>query len=150
MNTSSLFVTYLQLGSKYVPYNNSSFKENRKKNFIVALSSFLSFNIFLYTQKTSGHLWCSDVFRVCRYRPVSDINPFVPSAPFLYPLKTSEKRKVFWCFQGVEKGYIGKKWVKWANINNNDLLLSGWIQTRAPNLLVWETVQFLRTSKNDF
>ena len=29
-----------------------------------------------------------------------------PNAPFLYPLKTSENRNVFWCFQGVKKGYI--------------------------------------------
>ena len=42
----------------------------------------------------------------------SDINPFVPNAPFLYHLKTLEKRKVFWCFLGVEKGCIGNKWVK--------------------------------------
>ena len=34
-----------------------------------------------------------------------------PMHPFLYPLKISENRKVFWCFQGVEKGCIGKKWV---------------------------------------
>ena len=27
-------------------------------------------------------------------------------------LKTSENRKVFWCFQGVEKGCIGNEWVK--------------------------------------
>ena len=33
------------------------------------------------------------------------VNPFVPNAPFLYPLKTSENRK------GVEKGCIGNKWV---------------------------------------
>ena len=26
-----------------------------------------------------------------------------PNAPILYTLKTSEERKVFWCFQGVEK-----------------------------------------------
>ena len=39
------------------------------------------------------------------------INPLVPNAAFLYPLKASENRKVF-CFQGVEKGCIGKKWVK--------------------------------------
>ena len=32
------------------------------------------------------------------------LNPFVHNAPFLYPLKTSENLKVFWCFQGVEKG----------------------------------------------
>ena len=41
-------------------------------------------------------------------------NPFVPNASFLYPLKTSENRNVFWCFQGVEKGCIGNEWVKWA------------------------------------
>ena len=39
------------------------------------------------------------------------LNPFVPNAPFLYPLKTSESHKVFWCFQGVEKGCIGKEGV---------------------------------------
>ena len=37
----------------------------------------------------------------------SAINPFVSYAPFLYPLKTSENLTVF-CFQGVEKRYIGK------------------------------------------
>ena len=31
---------------------------------------------------------------------------------FLYPLKISENFTEFWCFQGVEKGYIGNKWVK--------------------------------------
>ena len=39
------------------------------------------------------------------------VNPFVVNAPFLYPLKTSENRKVF-CFQRVEKGFIGNEWVK--------------------------------------
>ena len=38
-------------------------------------------------------------------------NPFVPNAPFLYPLKISENRKVLRCFQGVEKRCIGKKWL---------------------------------------
>ena len=40
------------------------------------------------------------------------VNPFFPSAPFLYPLKTSEKLKILWCFQGVENGCIGNEWVK--------------------------------------
>ena len=39
------------------------------------------------------------------------INPFVPNAPFLYYVKTSENLTVF-CFQGVEKGCIGNEWVK--------------------------------------
>ena len=43
-------------------------------------------------------------------------NLFVPNASFLYPLKTSENLKVFWCFQGVEKGCIRNKWVNfWEN-----------------------------------
>ena len=48
-------------------------------------------------------------------------NPFAPNAPFLYPLKTSENRKVFWCFQGVEKGCI---WDEWANKYNAIKLLN--------------------------
>ena len=39
------------------------------------------------------------------------LSPFVPNATFLYPLKTSENRKVFWYFQGVEKECIGNEWV---------------------------------------
>ena len=37
--------------------------------------------------------------------------PFIPNAPILYSLKASEIFTVFWCFQGVEKGCIGNKWV---------------------------------------
>ena len=40
------------------------------------------------------------------------INPFVPNAPFLYPLRTSENLMVLRCFQRVEKGCIGNKWAK--------------------------------------
>ena len=39
-------------------------------------------------------------------------NPFVRNAPFLYPLKISENRKVFWCLQRIEKGCLCNKWVK--------------------------------------
>ena len=39
------------------------------------------------------------------------INQFVPNAPFQYPLRISENLQVFCCFQGVEKRYIGNKWV---------------------------------------
>ena len=39
------------------------------------------------------------------------LKPFVLNAPFRYPLKTSEKLTVFWCFQEVEKGCIGNNWV---------------------------------------
>ena len=40
------------------------------------------------------------------------IKSFVPNAPFLYSLKTSENLRVFWRFQGVEEGCIGNEWVK--------------------------------------
>ena len=40
-----------------------------------------------------------------------EFNPFVLNASFLYPLKTSENRKVFWCFEWVEKGWIGNEWI---------------------------------------
>ena len=39
------------------------------------------------------------------------VNPFAPNAPFIYALETSEKVKVFWRFQGVEKACIGNEWV---------------------------------------
>ena len=46
--------------------------------------------------------------------------PFVPNAPFLYPLKTSENFKIFWCFQGVEKGFIGSRWVTSIDVKQRD------------------------------
>ena len=39
----------------------------------------------------------------------STMNPFVSNTLFLYLLKASENRKDFWCFQEVEKGYIGNE-----------------------------------------
>ena len=35
------------------------------------------------------------------------LDQFVPNAPFLYPLRTSENCKAIWYFQGLEKGCIG-------------------------------------------
>ena len=46
-----------------------------------------------------------------KYIATLKFNPFVPSSPFFCPLKTSKNVTVFWCFQGVEKGCIGNKWV---------------------------------------
>ena len=40
------------------------------------------------------------------------IKLFVPTASFLYPLKTSENLMVFWSSEGVENGCIGNEWVK--------------------------------------
>ena len=47
----------------------------------------------------------------------SRINPFVPNALFLYPLKTPENRK------GVENWCIGNEWVKrvWVSRSNDNV-----------------------------
>ena len=40
------------------------------------------------------------------------INPFFVIGLFLYPLQTSRRSEVLWCFQGVEKETSGMKWLK--------------------------------------
>ena len=42
-----------------------------------------------------------------------DLTHSLPMHPFSTPLslKTSQNRKVFWCFPGVEKKCIGNEWV---------------------------------------
>ena len=42
------------------------------------------------------------------------LNPFVTNALIPYPLKISENRKIFWCFQGEERACIGNKSVKFV------------------------------------
>ena len=63
-------------------------------------------------------------------------NPFVPSAPFLNPQRTSENRKDFLCFQGAEKGCIGNESV---NFIFRNLLFVFQITTSKVNL---EHIQF--------
>ena len=46
-----------------------------------------------------------------RFHQLNYSNPYVSNAPSLYPLKTPENLGVFWCFQGVEKGCSGNKWI---------------------------------------
>ena len=60
---------------------------------------------------------------------------FVPNAPFLYPLKTSENLTVFWCFQGIEKGYVGNEWVN--NVFSRMIILMTTLLTR-----YWEVNKF--------
>ena len=60
-------------------------------------------SLFSLCVKFSTHQWFLENFGLFAF------NPFVLSAPVLYPLKTSE---TFWYFQGVEKWCIGNKWVK--------------------------------------
>ena len=56
-------------------------------------------------------------FQMTHYRSsFLNISSLVPSAPFLYPLKTSENLTVF-CFRGVEKRCIGNEWVKTGRLS---------------------------------
>ena len=47
---------------------------------------------------------------------IHTLTHFFPNATFLYHLKTSENVKVFWCFQGVEKGCNGNEWIDFGSI----------------------------------
>ena len=72
------------------------------------------------------------------------INSFVPNAPVLYPLKTSENRKVFSCFRGVEKGCIGNKLVEIVLIASTILFwkeaFQHWRGLKYQHFLQWQTV----------
>ena len=84
------------------------FKVNNKNTRTISPTShwtYISYIFLLFLLLT----WSKQMFAVFKRKV---LNPFVPNAPFLYSLKTSEKRKVFWCFEKVEKGCIGSKWVK--------------------------------------
>ena len=84
------------------------FKVNNKNTRTISPTShwtYISYIFLLFLLLT----WSKQMFAVFKRKV---LNPFVPNAPFLYSLKTSEKRKVFWCFERVEKGCIGSKWVK--------------------------------------
>ena len=64
---------------------------------------YLSMMMLICIKQLLSNIWSS----------VSEkVNPFVPNAPFLYPLKISENLTVFWCFQRVEIGCIGNEWIK--------------------------------------
>ena len=53
-----------------------------------------------------------NIFIVKINEGTSKINPYVPNVSFLYFQKTLENLNVLWKFYGVEKGYIGNKWIK--------------------------------------
>ena len=63
-------------------------------------------------------------YQVRTWIGVFPIKSFVPNAPFLCFLKTSENLTVF-CFQGAKKGCIGNRWVK--HILIADTRLESWL-----------------------
>ena len=106
--------------SKRVLQENKASQIFRKMK-IVFLST--KYRIRLWIRLKPG-LIQSRMFKIRRL----NINPFVPNAPFLYPLKTSENLKIFWCFKEVEKGYTGYEWVRppWSielNFSENKIYL---------------------------
>ena len=74
--------------------------------------------LVLHKKRESLRLW---ELKNLWAKSMENLNTFVPNAPFLYPLKTSENLTVFWCFQGVEKECIGNKWVKQELISDRKI-----------------------------
>ena len=73
------------------------------KSFIVrSVRNLSNYEIFLkLSEKYCFQQMCTrDVQDVIWISSTNLFNPFIPNALFLYPLKTSENGKVFWCFQG--------------------------------------------------
>ena len=64
---------------------------------------------------------------------VRSFNPFVPNAPFLYPLKT--------CFQVVERGCIGNKWVKL--FRKLFLFTKSWITPRTMLMVLESSIVYI-------
>ena len=69
----------------------------------------------------SSCAWMSDGFAES-FTNGRAFNPFQSSVALLYPLKTSENLKVFWCFQGVKQCNTGLKWVNlwYLSVNGSE------------------------------
>ena len=81
------------------------------------------------------------------------INQFDPNAPFLYPLKTSENVAVFRCFQRVEEGCIGNKWVKQtSNIHIKSRTLDTYIfgTFNSRRVKTWRRIYRVSKQNEDF
>ena len=74
-----------------------------------------------------------------KIQQVLPLNRFVPNAPYLYPMKTSENPTVFWCFQRIEKMCIGNEWVKWAGTSLFKLSLRSDFKTIWKSTSEWPT-----------
>ena len=101
----------------------------------------VKFHIIQYLSKYPENittLVVCDVFRGYIYGPVSDVNPFVPDPPFPYPLKYQKTLRFPDAFREWKKGASGTNELNGLIQHSSDPLLSGQIQTRVPNLLVWK------------
>ena len=72
------------------------------------------------------------IFHGISYYSFNCFNPVQSSVVLLYPLKTSENPKVFWCFQGL------KQWntrLKWVNLFQGVNKSSHWLKHRFTDVL---------------
>ena len=94
----------------------------------------INFNIVVSFKRENYKFWQETI--ALRRRSETSFCWFVPNAPFLYPLNTSENRKVFWCFQGVEKECSGNKWVNRALFAMKVSMLTTYVL----NFLQWKII----------
>ena len=115
------FVNLLRTGFKKPGEKFLEFMEFFRYLLLESTESYLVQNRHLFTARSAVHVF-SNCYLISETLSVKCdifllINAFVPSAPFLYRLKTSENRKVFWWFQLIEKGCFGNKWVRNTSIS---------------------------------
>ena len=81
---------------------------HKKINFLLTVIHWLGFD---FEGHVLRHLHFNQKKPILALQNQSDkvTNPFVPNAPFLYPMKKSETVTVSLCFQEVMKGFIGNK-----------------------------------------
>ena len=101
------------------PSLSNLYQRTRKVNWIFT-KGFLLMQIQNEKKKGLKRFFFGEILLFYAY-----VNTFAPNVPFLYPLKTLENHTIFWCFQGVQKGCIGNKWVKaWFCNNNYPIILN--------------------------
>ena len=92
------------------------FKANENVNDVALVFLLFTLNIFY----TFSSVYIVDFERVnvswtgnqfSRFSSVMTFNPFLTNVPKLYPLKTPENQKVFWCFGRYEMGTLEQRWV---------------------------------------
>ena len=117
---SALIITVVNTGSVFLSFHDNNslmFICAEVTRFMVSQDNWMPWGLFT----SVNWLICYNHWHILTHlfpnHPFStfsvDIhNSFSNNVPLLFPLKTSENRTVFWCFQRVEKGCIGNKWVK--------------------------------------
>ena len=110
------FTASLLSGIKAPPYRNHStdFRSKSTGFPVMKHSTYVELSLtcsprIQYNKKILSSYFSARIWQLIKWWVI--FNPFVPNGLFLYPLKTSENRKIFWCFPGVEKGFVGNKWV---------------------------------------